>query len=304
MFCFFVDLNHSSSVCRQCGDVCSTNYDTREKGRFYPLLRKKVDCDSIMHRMAFCPFEIVRPPPRQPPDDLLEHFTMNGHCRLGPPWYWDNSAPAVPERFTAERFNALLKRDNEGVIINHYHDQNTLKPALRRYINAIKNKHVAVIGTEVPWAEAVLINLGVNKVTTVEYRGIIIEHPRVHVITPYKLAGKFLNRTADIFDAAFSYSSIEHAGLGRYGDPLMPYGDMEAMAQIWCATKPGGYLFLALPMTDYRKACILQWNAHRVYDYVRMQHLTANWKVLDEINLLDSHFLYVMQKGNDHKPDS
>jgi len=221
---------------------------------------------------------------------------MNGQCQIGKPWYIDDSAPSVPGHFTAEHFSSLLKLDNQGVIINHYGDRNTLKPALKRYINAIKNKHVAVIGTEVPWAEAVLINLGVDKVTTVEYRKIIIEHPRVYVITPYQFAEKFLNHTANIFDAAFSYSSIEHAGLGRYGDPLMPYGDMEALAQIWCATKPDGYLFLALPMTDNRKECILQWNAHRKYGYIRMQHLTANWKVLEEVNLLDTHFLYVLQR--------
>ena len=221
---------------------------------------------------------------------------MNGQCPLGPPWYLDNSAASVPGRFTAERFNSLINRDNQGKTVNHYRDPNTLKPALRRYIDAIKNKHVAVIGTEVPWAEAVLINLGVNKVTTVEYREIIIEHPRLRVTTPYKFAEKFLNRTADTFDAAFSYSSIEHTGLGRYGDPIMPYGDMEALAQIWCATKPGGYLFLALPMTANRKDCVLHWNAQRKYGYIRMQHLTANWRVLDEINLREGHFLYVLQK--------
>jgi len=221
---------------------------------------------------------------------------MNGQFRLARPLYYDDSAPSLPERFTTERFNALLKLDNEGVIINHYHDRNTLKPALRRYIDGIRNKHVAVIGTARPWAEAVLINLGVDKVTTVEYREIVIEHPRVQVTTPYQLAKKFLGRTADTFDASFSYSSIEHAGLGRYGDPLMPYGDMEAMAQIWCVTKPGGYMFLALPMTKNRTECVLQWNIYRRYGSIRMQHVTANWKVLDEINLLDSHFLYVLQK--------
>ena len=43
--------------------------------------------------------------------------------------------------------------------------------------------------------------------------------------------------------------------------------------------------------------CALQWNALRWYGYVRMQHLTANWKVLDEINMRDvAHFLYVLQK--------
>jgi len=169
--------------------------------------------------MAFCPFKVVRPPPRHPPRNLIENFTMNGQCRLGKPWHFDDSAPSVSENFTAERFTSLMKRDNQGISINHYHDQNMLRPALRCCIDPIKNKHVAVIGTAVPRAEAMLINLGVDRVTTVEYRKIVIQHPRarVQVITPYKLTGKFLNCTADTFDAAFSYSSIEHAGLRRYG---------------------------------------------------------------------------------------
>jgi len=215
----------------------------------------------------------------------------------------DNSALLVPKRLNKTDFNSLLNRDKQGININSYHDRNTLKPALKRYLFAIKGKHVAVVGTEVPWAEAILLNLGADRVTTVEYRELTIEHPRVDVITPFTFAEKFHNRIADTFDAVFSYSSIEHAGLGRYGDPLMPYGDMEALAQIWCSTKPGGYLFLALPMTVNRKECVLQWNALRWYGYVRMQHLTANWKVFDEIKLFGpvsrfdfNHYLYILQK--------
>jgi len=229
---------------------------------------------------------------------------MDGQCKMGRLLYFDDSAPSASLRFNKIRFYSLRHSDKQGTNINRYQDGNALKPALRRYLHAIKGKHVAVIGTQVPWAEAVLLNLGADRVTTLEYRKLVIEYPRVDVITPFKFAEKFLNRTADTFDAAFSYSSIEHTGLGRYGDPLMPYGDMEAVAQIWCATKPGGYLFLALPMTENREECILHWNAHRRYGYIRMQHLTANWKVLDEVNLLEgylglphfNHYLFVLQK--------
>ena len=250
-----------------------------------------------MHRIAFCPLNVTRPPPRVPPQNLVKNFTMDGQCSLGQPWYLDNSAASAALRFSAASFNALLDRDRKGIIINHYHDKNKFKPALNTYLHTIKGKHVAVLGTEVPWAEAILLNLGADKVTTIEYRELYVEHPRVNVITPFQYASRFLNRTAQKFDASVSYSSIEHTGLGRYGDPLMPYGDLEAIAQIWCSTKPGGYLFLALPMTSSRQECALQWNALRWYGYVRMQHLTANWKVLDEINMRDgTHFLYVLQK--------
>ena len=71
------------------------------------------------------------------------------------------------------------------------------------------------------------------------------------------------------------------------------------MAQIWCAMKPGGYLFLAVPMNGNRKECVLQWNAHRLYSYFRMQHLTANFKVFEELDTVDGRWpntLYVLQE--------
>ena len=293
-----VDSQRSLSPCRQCGQTCSMEFDSKEEGRLYPLLRKQVNCENIMHRMAFCPFKTIRPPPRKPPPKLMRNYTMDGHCVFGGLWYVDNSAPSAKLSYNASRFNSLLTRDGRGVDVNPYHDKRKVKPALESYPSAIKGKHVAVIGTEVPWLEAIVLNLGADKVTTMEYRNLHIEHPRVSIVTPFQYAASFLNRTAENFDSVVSYSSIEHTGLGRYGDPLMPYGDMEAIAQIWCAIKPGGYLFLALPVSGGRKQCILEWNAHRIYSYFRLQHLTANFKVLEEIATRDiaRQTLYVLQK--------
>ena len=41
------------------------------------------------------------------------------------------------------------------------------------------------------------------------------------------------------FDAIVSFSGLEHDGLGRYGDPVNPYGDFSAMREIWLCLKPG-----------------------------------------------------------------
>ena len=106
----------------------------------------------------------------------------------------------------------------------------------------------------------------------------------------------------DLFDVVFSFSSLEHSGLGRYGDPIAPFGDAEAVAQMWCAVRPGGLFFLALPSfataDQRRRKCQIVWNAHRLYGYVRLQHVTANWEVLDEVNMDDHfvHMLYVLRK--------
>ena len=37
-----------------------------------------------------------------------------------------------------------------------------------------------------------------------------------------------------------TYSSLEHSGLGRYGDSLNPWGDLITMAKAWCLLKPKG----------------------------------------------------------------
>lgn len=200
-------------------------------------------------------------------------------------------------RFNAKMFRRLLELDNV-TNINHYHDKNVLKPALIKYKHLISEKRVAVVGTEKPWAEAMLLNLGANNVTTIEYRELIIEDERVTTITPYRLAEQFISGHGAPFDTVFTYSSLEHSGLGRYGDPITPFGDLEATAQVWCMVKPGGHFILAVPVSADRNKCSVMWNGCYIYGAVRLQHLTANWLVLDEFPALDywKHRIYVLKK--------
>ncbi len=87
-----------------------------------------------------------------------------------------------------------------------------------------------------------------------EYRRIISKHPDFIPIIPSELALMMLTDDSDKnklgFDFIATYSSLEHSGLGRYGDPLDPYGDLEAAAQAWCALKPGGVLFLGTDLSS------------------------------------------------------
>jgi len=187
--------------------------------------------------------------------------------------------------------------------INPYQDKNVLKSALVKYKHLVRGKRVAVVGTEKPWAEAMLLNLGANSITTIEYRELVIEDERVTTTTPYRMAEQFFSGEGDPFDTVFTYSSLEHSGLGRYGDPISPYGDLEATAQVWCMVKPGGHFILAIPVSKNRKKCLVFWNAYRQYGEVRLQHMTANWRVLDEFDARDHHphvtqRIYVLQKVN------
>jgi hypothetical protein len=61
--------------------------------------------------------------------------------------------------------------------------------------------------------------------------------------------------------------TLEHIGLGRYGDPIDPNGDLTAMKELSRVVAPGGSLLIALPMgKDMR----IQFNAHRIYTYDQM----------------------------------
>jgi hypothetical protein len=57
--------------------------------------------------------------------------------------------------------------------------------------------------------------------------------------------------------------TVEHIGLGRYGDEINPNGDLEAIAELQRVLAPNGNLFFVVPVG---KPTIM-FNAHRIYSY-------------------------------------
>lgn len=55
----------------------------------------------------------------------------------------------------------------------------------------------------------------------------------------------------------------EHVGLGRYGDPLDPDGDLKAIGELERVLAPGGSLLFVVPVGRPR----VVFNAHRVYGF-------------------------------------
>mmetsp|Transcript_63252 Transcript_63252/g.149904 ORF Transcript_63252/g.149904 Transcript_63252/m.149904 type:complete len:133 (-) Transcript_63252:16-414(-) len=83
------------------------------------------------------------------------------------------------------------------------------------------------------------------------------------------------------FDVALVISSVEHDGLGRYGDPLDPDGDVRAMAEVSSAVKSEGKVLLAVPCGPDA----LVWNVHRRYGRRRLPQLLANWTMDGQIGV-------------------
>ena len=57
--------------------------------------------------------------------------------------------------------------------------------------------------------------------------------------------------------------TIEHVGLGRYGDPIDPNGDIKAIEELKRVTATGGNLLFVTPVGKPK----IEFNAHRIYSY-------------------------------------
>ncbi len=66
---------------------------------------------------------------------------------------------------------------------------------MEKFKAEILEKSGVVIGSETPWAEAILQNAGVSHVTTIEYMPIVTEYRNLSAVTPLEAAKQFLNQT-------------------------------------------------------------------------------------------------------------
>ena len=79
----------------------------------------------------------------------------------------------------------------------------------------VKNSHVLVIGSTIPWIEVILLSEDVGNITTLEYNPYYSDHPKINVLSPIDISDLFSKGELPMFDAMITFSSIEHSGLGR-----------------------------------------------------------------------------------------
>lgn len=65
----------------------------------------------------------------------------------------------------------------------------------------------------------------------------------------------------DYCDSISCLHALEHFGLGRYGDPIDPYGHLKGFRNITKILKSGGTFYFSVPMGIQR----IEFNAHRVF---------------------------------------
>jgi hypothetical protein len=269
-----------------CGEACSYNSRVSNlKGWFE--VDKRYNCTYLLDGLRRSMPSNVWPPPRSPPSHLWDLFTQFGDMPITKEAYYAqkySGSNAQGHDWTQDYIEQLRLKARKGEAISGYGvpgDKDVLA-AIRRSPFSLERAHALVVGSETPWVESLLLNTGVSTVTTLEYGTINSTHPQVSTYIPSQLGGLFLQGELPKFDLVVSYSSIEHSGLGRYGDMLNPFGDFEAAAQMWCLLRPGGLLFLNVPFNGEETGYI-EFNAHRVYGWTRIRHLLANFALVERI---------------------
>jgi hypothetical protein len=152
-----------------------------------------------------------------------------------------------------------------------------LAEALRRHAGAVAGRRALVVGSQTPVVETLLLAYNASSVTTVEYNA--LTYDGVETLTPAELLE--LPAAARRFDLVLSISSIDHDGLGRYGDPLAPDGDLMSSDAVRDEglLAPGGLYFLTVPVGPD----VVVWNLHRRYGEVRLPLLLEGWEVLERV---------------------
>jgi len=79
--------------------------------------------------------------------------------------------------------------------------------------------------------------------------------------------------------------TIEHIGLGRYGDPIDPEGDIKACKELSRSLAKGGKLLFVTPVGS---RAMIEWNAHRIYTHEQVLALFPGLELV-EFSLIPEH---------------
>ena len=182
------------------------------------------------------------------------------HARNKVMWV-DFSRPTIGDRvlrrlwhrITQQRTRALGRR-RPSIVVSEQLIENAL---LLRLVDQSVRRVLDFGGFESTMPLA-LAALGVD-VTVLDQRRYPFVHERLRVVQDDVLGA--LDGVPADFDLVYSISTLEHVGLGGYGDPRAPEADRIAVHHLWDKVRPGGRLFFTVPA-----GARCEQHGYRVYD--------------------------------------
>jgi hypothetical protein len=121
-----------------------------------------------------------------------------------------------------------------------------------------------------------------RKVNVLDLRPIKIEHENIRFINKDLL--KF--ETKEIFDSISCLHTIEHVGLGRYGDEINPNSYKQFYKKIIEILYQKGRLYISCPISKKNK---VYFNSQRTFDPKHILQLDKSLKLI-EFSLINNHY--------------
>jgi Caenorhabditis protein of unknown function, DUF268 len=184
---------------------------------------------------------------------LQPRQTLRAWFRL-PRYLSERRAFQARSDWPIETWPCLLDRDAEASALGEYFWQDL--HVARRIIAADPRRHIDV-GSRI---DGFIAHLAcVRAVEVFDIRPLAAAVPNVRFRQWDLMAPAAAGEQADCVSCLHT---LEHIGLGRYGDPIDPEGWKTAVAHLAALVSPGGRLWLAVPVGRRRVA----FNAHRVFE--------------------------------------
>jgi hypothetical protein len=172
-----------------------------------------------------------------------------------------------------EKIRGSLQRGQSIEPTDYPGSQRDLTLAFERWVpNGAK---VLVVGSVSPWIEALLYEHGCSEILTLDLR-----KPRSEIVELRTLDYQEWESAGLHVDALVSFSTVEHIGLGRYGDLEDENGDISWITDFaYQILDEDGVQLLAVPVGD----ADVSTEAHRIYGPKRMARLLERWTLIGVI---------------------
>ena len=271
-----------------CGDLCSQSGGSmkRRAGTVLDVVTSDVNCKKLYETDIFDMPSVHVPPPRDVPNTLIDSYSLKGAVRIKNKYTFQkySGETAMVHSWTEEYVNEFIKKAKTSTLDGNYGRPTALALAEAVEKANYKGKSVLVIGSENPWVEAIILERGASHVYTLEYGEINSTHPKITSYTPWQFNQMFREGRVPKIDGMVTFSSLEHSGLGRYGDTLNPWGDVIAVAKAACVLEKSATIVVGVECNSkFRDK--LYYNLHREYGPTRWPHLLTNFEAIERIPL-------------------
>lgn len=188
------------------------------------------------------------------------------------------SAAAFPLRlvWNQSMWDKLLTALNAGDPIgppDYPGCQEDVTLAAKRWLSG--GETALVVGSVSPWLEALLQQAGCARTVTLDICKIQSEVAALHTVTYSQWIDNFTP-----VDVVASFSTVEHFGLGRYGDQRSRDADIRWMREFaGPMLRPDGIQMIAVPVAKSS----MRNDAHRIYGPGRMRRLLETWQLIEVI---------------------